>query len=476
MSKKWIFLSLATILLLFFGNNHLLITDSVEANYALTAKEMVESGDWISPQIFGQYWFDKPIMFYWLTALSFKLFGYTEFAARLAPASFGLASLMLIAWFSNKLYGANASLCSTLILMTSLEFFLISKSIVTDSVFFFFISLSLSLFYLGYKERKNHYWYGMYIALGCAVLTKGPLGIVLPGLIIACFFTLKKQWQLLASSVHFKGLLLFALIALPWYGAMFYIHGDKFIDVFLGVHNYLRATVSEHPKNNVIYYYAAVTILSLFPWSLFSFPILYKRIKNKSPLFANTSSFLLIWIVVTFLFFQCMATKYITYTYPLLFPACVLLGNQLANSLILHSRSYYLTLGASTLVYLVLIYTVAIPFTNYRSNKDLSLLLAASKINGSYGIFGSYPTSSIFYGRHQIYQLVPKTKESKFQPNSHDWSSKNVMPYILLEDDSYNYAIVDKDKLIDFETYTTRRWEKIDSVKYWLLLEAKPSI
>lgn len=73
---------LSAVLLLFFCNSDLLITDSVESNYALTAKEMVLSGDWISPQIYGHYWFDKPVMFYWLTALSFKVFGFTEFAAR----------------------------------------------------------------------------------------------------------------------------------------------------------------------------------------------------------------------------------------------------------------------------------------------------------------------------------------------------------------------------------------------------------
>ena len=79
---QWLLLFLVTALLLFTGNSSLLVTDSVESNYALTAKEMVLSGDWLSPQIYGHYWYDKPVFFYWLTALSYKLFGFTEFASR----------------------------------------------------------------------------------------------------------------------------------------------------------------------------------------------------------------------------------------------------------------------------------------------------------------------------------------------------------------------------------------------------------
>ncbi len=91
------------VLLLFFGNGQLWITDSVESNYALTAKEMVLSGDWISPQIYGNYWYDKPVFFYWLTAAGFKIFGFNEFAARFFPALFGMAGLGLLVYAAKKL-------------------------------------------------------------------------------------------------------------------------------------------------------------------------------------------------------------------------------------------------------------------------------------------------------------------------------------------------------------------------------------
>ena len=91
--KYWLLLFIVTAVLLFAGNGSLLVTDSVESNYALTAKEMVLSGDWLSPQIYGYYWYDKPIFFYWLTALAYKMFGFTEFASR-----FFLHCLAWAAW------------------------------------------------------------------------------------------------------------------------------------------------------------------------------------------------------------------------------------------------------------------------------------------------------------------------------------------------------------------------------------------
>lgn len=139
--KYWLLLFAAAAALLFVGNGSLLITDSVESNYALTAKEMVLSGDWLSPQIYGHYWYDKPIFFYWLTALAYKMFGFTEFASRFFPALFGLGSVTLLAWGGSKLENARSGFFSALVLLSSVEFFLISKSVITDAVLFFFLSV-----------------------------------------------------------------------------------------------------------------------------------------------------------------------------------------------------------------------------------------------------------------------------------------------------------------------------------------------
>ena len=144
--KRYFLLVFATIFLLFLFNGQLLITDSVESNYALTAKEMFISNDWLSPQIYGHYWFDKPIFFYWLVALSYKIFGVTEFASRFPSSLLGCLSILFIFWCATKLYSKEVGFYSALILLSSFSFFLINKSVITDAALF--LEYYLKLLYL----------------------------------------------------------------------------------------------------------------------------------------------------------------------------------------------------------------------------------------------------------------------------------------------------------------------------------------
>ena len=151
-NHPYLFLAVVFTLLFLAGNELAAVTDTAESNYALTAKEMVLSGDWMSPRIYGHYWYDKPIFFYWELALSFAAFGFNEFAARLPSAVFGVASVLYTFWFSSKVYDRKTGWTAALILGTSLEFWLLSKAVVTDAALFFFMSVSIASFYLGYRE------------------------------------------------------------------------------------------------------------------------------------------------------------------------------------------------------------------------------------------------------------------------------------------------------------------------------------
>jgi 4-amino-4-deoxy-L-arabinose transferase-like glycosyltransferase len=196
MKKKhyFLFLLCAAVMILFF-NNIMPVTDNVESNYALTAKEMVLSGDWISPQIYGTYWYDKPVFFYWLTAIAFKIFGFTDFAARFFPSVFGIVSLGFIGWCGRKLFSEKAGFLAMLILSSFLMFFAISKLIITDAVLFLFFNATLMFFYLGYQGPSKNYYYLMYICAGLATLTKGPIGFLLPGLIIVLFLLATRNFK-----------------------------------------------------------------------------------------------------------------------------------------------------------------------------------------------------------------------------------------------------------------------------------------
>lgn len=319
-----------------FFNHALPITDPVESNYALTAKEMVLTADWLSPRIYGNVWFDKPVFFYWLTAIAFKLFGFSAGAARLAPALFAAAGLVLLYWFSAKIAKQSVAGLAVVIMGTSLEYIILAKLVITDMVFFVFNCAALSFFYLGYiKMDGTKRWYLLaYVCIALAVLTKGPVGALLPGLVMVLFTAAQGNWTELREMFMPAGIFIFAVVALPWYIAMYALHGAAFIDTFFGVHNYLRATVSEHPEYNVSYYYMAVFLLSMLPWSALAVKALLHGCKtvrsNSSPLLL----FILTWIVVYFGFYSLMATKYLTYTFPIHFPAALLTAISLEKMLI----------------------------------------------------------------------------------------------------------------------------------------------
>ena len=486
MNRNYLLIFLLAVVLLFAFNSQLPITDPVECNYALTSKEMVESGDWLSPQIYGKYWFDKPIFFYWLTALGYKLFGFTDFASRFFPAVFGLASVGLTAWFTHKIYNEKTAIYSATILTTCVSLFLVSKAIITDAALFFFFNVCIAFFFLGYTQNKNYY-FGTYIFAALSTLTKGPIGFLLPGLIFVLFLLSQRNWRELREIRIVGGTFLFLLVAVPWYYFMYQTHGSAFTDIFLGTHNYLRATVSEHPSDNVIYYYTAVLILGFFPWSAYLPSFIYDTYKQGRRGLGVREIYLFIWALTIIIFYQNMATKYPTYTYPSLMPIGILLANYLANKTDgLFSRAAFIFNGVfavlfvityfivkktnpamenssvwplalaviffvgfggyqvfkrqkyvlaalalgTAFIYLGLIQTLALSLVDVRSGKDLGMLLRTLPIteNTTIGTYTDYSTSAVFYSGHNIYKLVTEVDKTPTTAKAYSWASKQVMP------------------------------------------------
>ena len=423
-----LFLSLFLFLV---GNELLPITDTAESNYALTSKEMVLSGDWISPQIYGNYWYDKPIFYYWLLSASFSAFGFNEFAARLPSALFGTLNVLFIYWFTGKVFSKKAALPASLIFLSSLETWYLSKAVITDSTLFFFMSASVAFFYLGYRENRNYY-YLCYVFAGLATLTKGPIGILLPGLACFLFLIYQKNRKEILRAKLFTGLLLFLAVTLPWYGMMTAIHGKDVLLNFLGVHNFLRATVSEHPSQNKWYYYLLIYLAGFFPYS-FVLPIsLYKKWKSKALDLRAAGEgvhLLVIYGFTVFLFFQLIATKYTTYTFPTLFPLAVLSG-------VLFAEKPWVPKVAISMILIFASLTLFLAPTIMmnRSGKEVGLALAKLPTDGKIiASFGEYRTSSVFYSGKTIYRAVPGNQIQDMKPGGLSWNAKNVMPFVANE-------------------------------------------
>lgn len=353
-------------------------------------------------------------------------------------------------------------------------------------------------------------WYLiMYVCLALAVLTKGPVGIVLPGLIILIFISIQRKWAEIGNMSIPVGLVLFSAVALPWYIAMYAMYGTEFLNNFFGVHNYLRATVSEHPKDNVIYYYVIVFLLSALPWSAFAVKAMVKEYKGARASFSPLVIFSILWVVVYFIFYSLMATKYLTYTFPMLFPVALLtaihldkllvrgeeaaigywigvplalamLGYVLVASRYIEGFRLAFAVGALLLPwllvwwqakrrnpryvlellclcqvasYVVLSIGVFPAIAEVRSGKVIAEGIVDDVVS-QIGLYQFYSTSAVYYSGSVAVKIAPEGTKAEGQSQLLSWSSKYTMPVqplprLIAQSTNKNLQIVVPDKKRD---------------------------
>ena len=464
--------------LLLLGNGTIAVTDPVESNYTLTAVEMLDSGDYISPRIYGNYWFDKPVFFYWELIAAFGAFGVSEFAARFFPAVFGLLGILMTYFFARRIYDEKTGFWSAIILATSFEYWIISKTIITDSTLFVFFNAVLVCFYLAYTGENKNWYYLCYVFAGLAVLTKGPRGILLPGLIVTIFICVRRDFKEILNMKPL-GFVLFFAVAGSWYYAMYSLHGQKFLDMFLGVHNYLRATVSEHPMWDVWWYYSVLFLLAFIPWTFVVIPPLVKKYwkKRQWPSLDCHEQFLLIWALTINIFYQNMATKYSTYTLPGLLPVAILAAR------FLYDRDKLLKkmLIGNIIFFVCLTLFVAIPCCNTKGYSGRSI---ANYINREVPpgdmlcFFGDYETSIVYYTRRTVYKVERAERIEHMRPKAMSWNMKNIMPLKAVEDlpaDKPVYLILHHKYQRFFpEVFRPAEWKKLETFEKCSIYVRKP--
>ena len=457
---------LCLVILYFWGNGSLSVTAPVEVNYAQTAKEMLSAGDWLSPQIYGNYWYDKPIFFYWELLAAFSAFGVTDFAARFFPALFAAAGLLLTYGFARRLYDARTAFWSAIILGTGVLYAFLAKLILTDMSLFVFFGGTLAAFFLGYYERQQKFFYIAYACAGLGVLTKGPVGFLLPGLVILVFLLAARDLSALRRICLPTGLLVFAAVCAPWYIYMYLVHGADFINTFLGIHNVLRATVSEHAKWNVWYFYIGIYFIGMFPWS-FALPLALYRAWRIRPSIDTRALFLLVWAVVVPVFFQLMATKYPTYSFPAFLPTAILTARLLAHNPRVLRGGAILGMG----LYLAVVFIA----TNYSerdghfSGKRAAAILSETmRADDLLVCYGDYTATVPYYTGHTMYALATREEIAARAPKEMSWNSKNVMPFLPMDElpaDRTVYLVVERHAFDAFETeFAGADWEELGEI------------
>ncbi len=292
--------------------------DPDEPVYGETAREMIFSGDWLSPRIYGKFWYDKPPLFYWLTAISYSFFGINEWSSRLPSALLGVTLPIFMFFSLRRVIGMAAAAASAVILLTSPLYFYLARAAVTDMTLTFALTVAMISFW------KKQY-VAFYVCCGLAMLTKGPIGYGFPALIIILYFLCTKQPSALLHMKLHWGIPLALAVGLPWYFAMYAVHGQDFINGFLEVNNIIRFAAPEHPGRNSLFFFIPVLIAGFLPW----FGALGQSVYHGFRIRGNEGKFLLflnIWAWFVFLFFSVSKTQLLSYILPMFPPLSILAG------------------------------------------------------------------------------------------------------------------------------------------------------
>lgn len=319
--------------LFFFRLDGTGLFDADEPAYAGAAREMLETGDWITPRFNERLRFDKPALFYWLIGLSYRAFGISEFAVRCWSALAGVALVLLVAWAGRRWFGERAGVRSGLALATCMLTALLARAAVTDMLLALCVTAAVlaALAALGGPAGRPGGWVALcWAAMALAVLVKGPIGLLIPALVLGGTALILGEGRLtLRRLVPWWGPVLFLVLALPWYGLVLAANGRAFIDGFLVKHHLSRYTgvVSSHAGPLV--YYFPVLLVGFFPWSAFVPRALWGAALVARRRRAGTPADRVvvacgIWAAAVFLFFSLAGTKLPSYLFPA-FPALALL-------------------------------------------------------------------------------------------------------------------------------------------------------
>jgi len=344
-----------------FGNSTLSLTDPDEIFYTLTAKEMVQQNSWMTPYLFDQPQFEKPILTYWMLRIAFLIWGITPFAARFFPAFFASLGVLAVYFLSRIMFDdRKKAFLSALIIMSGGLYVGLGRTVFTDMIFSVFIMLALGFFFWGYADRsKKSLGIILFFTMSAlAVLTKGPLGIGVPFLIIFVFLAIRKEIRYLLSASFAWGLLIFILISFPWYILMTVKYGRSFIDEFFYNDHLRRYVEAEHIHNDTWYFYPMSIIGCIFPWSVFLFSGLVSLSRKIRKGLKPAHLFLACWVGVTFLIFQPAHSKLISYIFPIFFASALITGDYLFN-LIIDPKRRKVLLSLSFLTWFALLLMAA---------------------------------------------------------------------------------------------------------------------
>lgn len=307
-----------------------------EAKNASCAREMFERNDLIVPTFNYELRTDKPPLHYYFMQLGYFLFGINEFGARVFSALMGVFTVLLTFFFSSKTLGKITSFFAGLTMLISIQFTTQFHLATPDPYLIFFISLSLFSFYHAHQTRNKKYLLLFYIATALAVLSKGPVAIALPGLILLLYLIAQKDFNLktISWTLNIPFILIFLALIFPWYILVHIQTNGAYTEGFFLKHNVSRFTSTMEGHGGGIYMIPLYIITGLFPFSIFIFQAVYHGWKKRESALIQLS---IIVVTVFTIFFSISRTKLPSYPAPC-FPFVAILIGHYIKDLIVNTR------------------------------------------------------------------------------------------------------------------------------------------
>src|SRR6266481_14366 len=329
----WLLVALA---LIWFANlEYRTLIKPDEGRYAEIPREMVVSGDWVTPRLNDLKYFEKPPLQYWATATAYTLFGEHQWTSRLWTGLTGFAGILLV-WFAGlRLFGREAAGYAALLLSSSLLYILMGHINTLDMGVTFFLTLSVVALLIAQQNNENRRGAWMLLAwaaIALAVLSKGLMGLVLPGTALFIYAVVQRDFSVFKRMHWLAGLAVFLLITAPWFYLVMKANPEFFQKFFIYEH-YTRFTTKDLGRYQPWYYFIPILLVGALPWTVLMLDTLLRTWRDSTlpKKIFNPQRFLLIWAVFIYVFFSISGSKLPSYLLPLLPALALLMGKHIAE-------------------------------------------------------------------------------------------------------------------------------------------------
>lgn len=358
--------ALVTYICLFHGLTTVGLVGPDEPRYAAIARAMAESGDWVTPRLHGEPWLEKPILYYWVAAVGYRLFGDSELAARLPSVAGAATTMLALSWLTRRFYGGPTGAIFLLLFPSSIAILVFARAATTDMLFSATLALAMvaaAPLVLERHPRGMAGWQvGFGTALGLAVLAKGPAGIVLAGagILVGALCSRRVGHVLRLASPWAVGS--FALVALPWY-VLCSIRNPEFVQIFFISHNVERFLTPVFRHQQPFWYFGPVLVLGLAPWTAAIVAAIHRGATSltRRDWAGSPSMFLAGWVIFPTVFFSLSQSKLPGYVLPAIPAATVLLARALAIALPRPAAARAIGLGTAALLAVMAVVFFAAP-------------------------------------------------------------------------------------------------------------------